>query len=151
MSYPFSHYPLANGKPTCMLPGQLDQIYTTAQCRALVTEARDAAMIRATALNDPTFFQFADAFNLFANGDQAQLKTYGNNRQTLGFQGGCELLSRPETRESLWPHAKQVLYTQLQRYHSNQPSLPVGNETPTLSCYTNGNGKWLCPPNTLGL
>ena len=151
MCYPLSKYPIPSGTPTCMLPNRVNDISTTAQCKSMVTEARDAAMTRAAALNDPTFYQFADAFNLFANGDQATVKTYGNNRQSLTYQGGCDLLTRKDTRETLWPNARHVLRQQLQRYHANLPALPYGEENPTLRCYTfndgkTNNGKWLCPP-----
>jgi len=145
MSYPQSRYPTANTTPTCMLPRHVDEIYTSSQCRNMLADARDAAIIRGTALNDPTFLQYADSFNIFMNGDQAQIKTFGNNRGTMAFHGGCDLLVRPDTRETLWPYAREFLRKQLQRYHANMPSLPFGPENPTLVCFNNGDGKWNCP------
>jgi hypothetical protein len=134
-----------------MLPNRVNDIVTTSQCREMVLQARDAAITKATALNDPTFYQYADAFNIFANADQALVKTYANNRQSLVYQGGCDLLSRDDTREALWPSAKKVLFQQLQRYHANLSAMPYGEDNPTLNCYTyndgkKNNGKWLCPP-----
>ena len=145
MSYPMSKYPTPSGSPRCMLPRHVDEIHTSSQCRNMVAEARDAALIRGTALNDPTFLQYADSFNIFMNGDQAQTKTFGNNRGTIAFHGGCDLLIRPDTREALWPGAREFLRAQLQRYHANLPSLPFGPEHPTLVCFNSGDGKWHCP------
>lgn len=149
MSYPLSKYPIPSGVPRCMLPKRVDDIETTAQCRTMVNDARDSAIIRGASLNDPTFYQYADAFNLFANADRAEMKTYGNNRQTLAFQGGCDLLTRPDTKQTLWPHAREFLRMQLQRYHNNLPSLPFGSESPTLTCFTDVKGNWQCPPSNL--
>ena len=142
--YPFSKYPVPLGNPLCPLPNSVDNIQTSLQCRTLVNEARDAAIIKSAALNDPTFYEFAEAFNIFSNADQATIKTHGNNSQVLEFHGGCDLLIRQDTRTTLWPIAREVLRKQLQRYHANQRAIPSGEKNPTLSCFTNNDSQFKC-------
>ena len=147
MSYPMSIYPLAKYQPQVMMPTEVDKIVTSSQCRELATSAREAAKIRAAAFNDPRYYQFAESFNVFANADQALVKHYSNNRTTLEYMGGCDLLDSEDTRSELWAHAKEKLREEVVAWHNDTGSVMGGRETPTLSCYSQNSAgiiEWRC-------
>jgi hypothetical protein len=147
MSYPLSVYPLANYGPQVMTPRDVDAITTSAQCRSLVNSARDAAMVRAAAFNDPRYYQFAESFNIFANADQANINHYSNNRTTLNYHGGCDLLNSEETRHGLWNSAKQKLREEVIAWHNDEGSIMESPKQPTISCFssnTDGVLGWRC-------
>jgi hypothetical protein len=147
MSYPFSVYPLPSYKPQVMMPSEVDQIVTSGQCRELANTAKEAAMIRAAAFNDPRYYQFAESFNVFANADQASIKHYSNNRTTLEYIGGCDLLDSEDTRKELWSYAKERLREETTAWHNDTGSVIGGQSKPTLNCFsqnTAGQIEWRC-------
>lgn len=147
MSYPMSVYPLPNYRPQVAMPGEVDKIITSSQCRTIANGAKEAAMIRAATFNDPRYYQFAESFNVFANADQAVIKHYSNNRTTLEYMGGCDLLDGEDTRTELWGYAKEKLREELVSWHNDTGSQMGGQKSPTISCFSQnsgGNIEWRC-------
>ena len=145
MSYPFPSFPYPGARPQVIRPNEVDDIVSAVQCQGMVNASRDAALLKAAAFNDPLYYQYAESFNVFANGDQAVVKNYGNGNTTLAYQGGCDLLASPQSRE-LWPWARENLRQNLELYNTGNlpPTSTQGTGGPTLECQKSFGRPWTC-------
>ena len=123
----------------------MDNLRTGQQCRSLVNAARDSISISAHALNNPVAFQYAQSLDIFANQDQANIAHYINGVVTMDYRGGCSLLENPDTREYLWPTAREKLRDELSRLHTGVLLSDLGGASrPTLHCQTDEANLWRC-------
>jgi hypothetical protein len=144
---PFGIFNNASYKPQAPLPTEVFGITSTVECKALLGDARDAALQRARDLNDPRSYAFGEAFHVFAIGDKATTRTYSNGNIDLQYLGGCNLLSREDTRLNLWPSSRDKIFKELKMYHdgigTDRQLSQIGVENATLNCNFS-DGKWQC-------
>eukprot|EP00696_Hemimastix_kukwesjijk_P001464 gnl/Hemi2/11835_TR4059_c0_g1_i1.p1 gnl/Hemi2/11835_TR4059_c0_g1~~gnl/Hemi2/11835_TR4059_c0_g1_i1.p1 ORF type:complete len:147 (+),score=26.11 gnl/Hemi2/11835_TR4059_c0_g1_i1:76-516(+) len=145
MTQPFLVYDTPTTRPLAMLPAMVDTIRTADQCQVLVNEAATAAAIRATALNYPRGFQFAQSLGVFANDSTANITHFSDGTVTMDYNGGCKLLTGADTREFLWPAAREKLREELRRYQTGTEQSNMGGlQSPILQCRTNWSNAWEC-------
>lgn len=144
MAYPFPSFPYPRATPQVIRPSEVDALESTAQCQALLNNSRDSAMLQAAAYNSPRYYDFAQSFDIYSNGDKAVIQNYANGETSLTYQGACDLLSTPETRETLWPFAREAIKQEIRRYY--EPNTPAVQKpgVPTMVCSRNVDTAWTC-------
>lgn len=153
MSYPFPTFQRPSSQaPQCILPHHVDNIQTYQQCKLAVKGCEEQSKRKAYETNNPKYNQFAQGFFRFANQDAIRtvhVESSGetNNRVLSSFEysGGCNLLKNRTTSQNFWPHAKELLKQELNRYHTNESS-SIRPQTALLTCKVN-NGVVTCNEN----
>jgi len=121
---PFRLYPLqkadTKGAP---LPSQVKEIHDYDTCMVFAKEAADNARMRAQQRNDPRYYEYANWFDEFAHSQKATQTFCPHGSGNFTLDGGCKLLLIPdshcESRTQLWNEARNDLFDQLFRYHTN--------------------------------
>jgi len=123
----------------CPLPNNVDQIQTSLQCNAAMSQCQLAAAQKAMIRNDPSYHQYGNWFGRFNHQQQSKTETNHLGQQNISLWAGCHLLDTHQGRRHLWPVAKESLKDQLFRFHSNKgSSFATQEQQPIVNCRSEG-------------
>lgn len=122
MAYPFPTYTINRVDDNiCPMPDQVDEIRDYQTCMVQMKQCQNSATSRAKLRNNPSYLQYANWFDKFAEQQKSVRTLDGDGDGSFEFYGGCKLLlmNNIQARDKLWNPAKDILKEQLSIYHNN--------------------------------
>ena len=144
--YPFPLYLTSRSRcPQVPMPNFVDQIEQFCDAQWVGIVSAKAAEIKYEQTNNAKYLQYAQWFRRFACEDRARETRYNDGSWRVEYGGGAKLLlnSRNQKHAS-WPIAKELLRTQLTRYHSGLPPLQTNDQLPMMVCEKPKRGLITC-------